>query len=129
MTPQELRTNAAVRLQDAEVLFNSGRYDAATYLCGYAVELSLKAKICDTLNWPNYPPAQNFFFKGFKIHDLDVLLLLTGHDAVIKQNYLSERSIVKTTWNPEMRYLPAGRVSLPGAADFLKAARVLLQQL
>ena len=89
MTPQDLRNNAAVRLQDAEVLFNSGRYDAATYLCGYAVELSLKAKICDTLSWPEYPPTQNFF-RNFRTHDLDVLLLLTGRDAVIKQNYLSE---------------------------------------
>ena len=82
MTPNDLRNNAAAKLQDAEVLFNNGRYDGAKYLCGYAVELSLKAKICETLNWSKYPPTEKIF-QGFKIHHLDTLLLLTGRADII----------------------------------------------
>jgi len=29
--------------------------DGATYLCGYAVEVALKFRICLTLNWPEFP--------------------------------------------------------------------------
>jgi HEPN domain-containing protein len=37
---------ARARLQDADILLTSERYDGAIYLCGYAVELALKARIC-----------------------------------------------------------------------------------
>ena len=127
MTLYDLRNNAAAKLQDAEVLFNNGRYDGAKYLCGYAVELSLKAKICDTLSWSKYPPTEKFL-QGFKIHHLDTLLLLTGRADTINQTCFSEWAVVKT-WDPEMRYHPAGHTSLAGATAFLQATRILLQQL
>ena len=31
------------RIEDAEALLTAGRFDGATYLCGYAVEVALKA--------------------------------------------------------------------------------------
>ena len=45
----ELRKIAKARLKDAEALLAAHRYDGAIYLCGYAVELALKARICQTL--------------------------------------------------------------------------------
>jgi HEPN domain-containing protein len=51
----ELRRIAWGRLRDAELLLNGGRYDGAAYLCGYAVELTLKARICRTLKWAGFP--------------------------------------------------------------------------
>ena len=42
----ELDGLAAARLEDAKVLLASGRYDGAVYMCGYAVEIALKARIC-----------------------------------------------------------------------------------
>ena len=51
LTVAELRAVSAARLDDAQSLFNAERYDGVVYLCGYAVELALKARICETLNW------------------------------------------------------------------------------
>jgi len=47
----ELDHIAVARIEDARVVFDAGRFDGAIYLCGYAVEVGLKARICRTLNW------------------------------------------------------------------------------
>ena len=74
-----LRANAQERLEDARALFEKGRFDGAAYLCGYAVEFALKARICDTLDIEDYPEH----LKGFKIHDLEDLRLLSGRSKAI----------------------------------------------
>lgn len=51
----ELDKIARARLEDAKGLLAAGRFDGATYLCGYAVEVALKARICRTLNWSEFP--------------------------------------------------------------------------
>lgn len=51
---REIKKIAKARLKDAEVLAASRRYEGAIYLCGYAVELGLKARICLTLKWPGF---------------------------------------------------------------------------
>src|SRR6266446_3994402 len=51
----ELEHIARARLDDAKVLLTAGRFDGATYLCGYAVEVALKARICRVLNWSEFP--------------------------------------------------------------------------
>lgn len=61
LTRAELLKIAEARLKDAEVLFHSKRYDGAIYLCGYAVEVALKARICSTLHWYGYPMTSNEF--------------------------------------------------------------------
>lgn len=53
----ELRRLAYARLADSRALYAAGRYDAALYLCGYAVELALKARICRTLRWGHRRPG------------------------------------------------------------------------
>jgi hypothetical protein len=40
----ELDKLAKARLDDARALLAANRFDGATYLCGYAVELALKAR-------------------------------------------------------------------------------------
>ena len=51
------------RLSDAEALYFAGRYSAAAYLSGYAIEVSLKHKICITLNWSEFPQTNAEFKK------------------------------------------------------------------
>ena len=51
----DLETLAHDRLSDAEALLAAGRYDGATYLGGYVVELALKRRICQTLGWDAFP--------------------------------------------------------------------------
>ncbi|WP_069470427.1 HEPN domain-containing protein [Candidatus Marithrix sp. Canyon 246] len=60
-TKTELRALAKARIKEAHILFDAKRYDAATYLCGYAVELSLKARICQTLGYTNFPETNKEF--------------------------------------------------------------------
>jgi HEPN domain-containing protein len=42
----ELDDIAQARIADAKVLLAGGRFDSAIYLCGYAVEVALKTRIC-----------------------------------------------------------------------------------
>lgn len=45
ITKPDLEALSIVRLDDAKLLFQSGRYSGAYYLSGYAVELAIKACI------------------------------------------------------------------------------------
>jgi HEPN domain-containing protein len=109
LTRAELRKIARARIQDARVLFRGRRYDGAVYLCGYAVELALKARICTVLHWPGFPSTSAEFkgLQSFKVHELDVLLRLAGREAKIKASYPVDWSVV-TQWDPEVRYQPIG---------------------
>lgn len=97
------------------MLLGANRADGAGYVCGYAVELALKARICETLNWPGFPENRREFenFASFRTHKLDVLLTLSGQERRIKSDYFSEWSAV-VSWDPETRY------RLVGGADALQ---------
>lgn len=106
---EDLRAVAEARIEDARVLLENNRFDGAAYVCGYAVELALKARICSALNWAGFPETRKEFenFSSFKTHKLDVLLALSGQENRIKTEYLSEWSVV-STWDPEARYKVVG---------------------
>jgi len=105
LTKQELQLIARARLQDAEALYRADRYDGSVYLCGYAVEIGLKNKICETLRWKGFPSTRSEFqdFQSFKTHSLDVLLRLSGAEDKIKKNFLAQWSVV-AKWDPEARW-------------------------
>lgn len=127
ITAPDLRTIAAARLDDARELLNAGRFDGATYLCGYAVELALKARICDTLGWAGFPDSRKEFerYQSFKTHSLEVLLSLTGQEQNVKGNYLAEWSAV-AVWDPESRYKRIGTAAEPETRLMINSAEVLL---
>ena len=54
---KDIKAIAKARLKDAQVLLRGNRFDGAIYLCGYAIELALKARICQTLKWGGYPAS------------------------------------------------------------------------
>ncbi|PYQ28114.1 MAG: hypothetical protein DMF56_16880 [Acidobacteria bacterium] len=112
ITIAELRAIANARLDDASVLFQNDRLDGAVYLCGYAIELSLKARICTTLGWLGFPVTRSEFenLASFKTHKLDVLLLLSGLEQLIKTKHLEQWSAV-STWDPEARYKSVGHTT------------------
>lgn len=123
----DLLAIAQARLDDAQVLMSAGKPDGAAYLCGYAVELSLKACICRTLGWPDYPATRNEFqgYQTFKTHVLDVLLHLSGRESFVKANLLAEWSAI-ATWDPEARYQPVGKIKAEDAQSMVEAAATLL---
>jgi len=138
----ELDRIARARLEDAEALREAGRYDGAAYLCGYAVEVALKARISRTLNWPDFPSTSGEFrnYTSFQTHDLDVLLRLSGQEARIKGQHLKLWSEV-VRWKAEWRYNVIRTMEGPGdllgamyhiekgyeAEAMIQAAEALLQ--
>src|SRR5438552_16621215 len=124
---KDLRTIARARMHDARVLLQSKRFDGAFYLCGYSVELALKARISQTLKWSGFPETANEFrnLQSLKTHNLEVLLRLSGVEGGVKSKYLAEWSVV-LDWNPEKRYQPIGQSTLQQAADMVTCAKRLL---
>jgi HEPN domain-containing protein len=126
----ELESLARARLVDAEALRLAGRYDSAIYLCGYAVELQLKAVICRTLRWAWFPSSSREFedLRSFRTHDFAVLLRLTGRaDEVLAAYEIEWKEVSK--WNPEMRYSPDGMADERKAWAMLDAATTLVRAL
>jgi hypothetical protein len=105
ISTKELRAIARARFRDADVLLRAKRFDGAWYLCGYAVELALKARICRTLKWPGFPGSRHEFegLQLVKAHDLDILLQFSGIADRVKTKHMAEWSVVRL-WNPEKRY-------------------------
>ena len=126
----DLRAIAHARLEDAKVLFGNQRTDGAGYVCGYAVELALKARICETLGWVGFPENRREFenFASFRTHKLDVLLALSGQELRIKSDYFSEWSAV-ATWDPEARYRAVGEADTLQVGLMLLSAETLLRVL
>jgi hypothetical protein len=124
-TRKELQDLALLRLQEAETLFSAGFYDGCAYLCGYVVELALKACICRLLDTDDYP-ATGEYKRVFAVHDLDQLLFLAGLSAKLDpadQTLLSNWSLA-VPWNPtERRYQAVGSVGQQQALDILNAVR------
>jgi HEPN domain-containing protein len=126
----ELKRVARARLRDSQVLCDKGRYDGAIYLCGYSVEIALKARICKTLKWAEFPLTNNEFktLQSFKTHDLDVLLKLSGIQEKIKTRYFAEWSLI-ATWDPEVRYKTVGSATKTDAVNLIQSANVLVKVL
>ena len=126
----ELKKIARARLKDADTLLSSKRYDGAIYLCGYAVELALKARICTTLRWEGYPESNKEFksYNNFRTHDLDVLLHLSGKEVFIKTNYFAEWSVV-VGWSPSSRYQIIGTTKKADVQPMIDSVKILLNKL
>ena len=124
---KDLRTIARARLREARVLLLAKRFDGAVYLCGYSVELALKARICRTLKWSAFPQTAKEFegLQSLKTHDLEVLLRLSGVEARVRTTFLAEWSAV-VDWTPEKRYQPIGQSTPQQAEDMVTCAERLL---
>ncbi|HIE02139.1 MAG TPA: HEPN domain-containing protein [Thiotrichaceae bacterium] len=128
-TPQELKKLAKSRLQESEILFSNHKYDAAVYLCGYAIELALKARICKTLKWSEFPNPSVKNPQTFKTHHLITLLALSGITHKVKSTCLAEWTVVTQgiAWDPELRYQKVGSYTRIDAANMINAVKTLLK--
>jgi hypothetical protein len=127
MSPRDLRSLATDRIEDARVLFDSGRVAGSMYLAGYAIECSLKARICDSLGWEEL--RSDGAYRSMKTHDLVFLLSFTGRESqVLSTAHLSYWSLV-TKWRPEMRYEHAAATSQSDAEAMLDACSRTMQLL
>ena len=108
------------------MLLRGRKYDGATYLCGYVVELALKARICKTLGWKEYRTTEKF--RSFRTHDLETLLVLSGVEEKITLQHEVAWSDVRR-WTPETRYGRVGTTHRADAEKMLASAEILLRAL
>lgn len=127
---EDLFAIAEARSEDVDVLLQHGRADVAEYLCGYIVELALKARICRTLNWAGFPETRKEFenYSSFRTHKLEVLLSMSGQEQRIKAEHLNEWSAVEK-WDPESRYHLIGQAEFTQVHLMWEAACKLLKVL
>ena len=125
ITLEDLKILEKERLEDAKALFKEKRYGGAVYICGYAVELGLKKKICQTLGWDKYPTDKKY--SNLKTHDLEVLLHFSGVEKFISINFKAEWSGV-LQWDPETRY-SAVSVTEAEARSMIESTEELLRVL
>jgi HEPN domain-containing protein len=130
LSAANLKAIARARLADAEALLKAGRLDGSAYVCGYVVEMALKARICKTLKWPGFPATRSEFegLQSLKTHDLDVLLHLSGREQYTKVRLFPEWTMV-SQWNPEARYQAVGTVTAVTAEGMIAAAQKILSRL
>jgi len=114
MTPYDLRMKAKKYIEDAKLLLDSSPANAF-YLAGYAVEFTLKARLCVTRKWPRMPRSlkecQNWNKRdGYDnkdrifIHDLDELLSLSDSIRIKKSTFTKIDWERACTWNEQVRY-------------------------
>lgn len=127
---KDIRLLAKARLKDAQVLLRGKRYGGALYLCGYAIEFALKARICQTLRWSGYPETTTEFggYTSLRTHNLEVLLHLSGIEVKIKTKMLAEWSVVNQ-WTPESRYSPIGKATQADASLMIASTKKLLSKI
>jgi len=108
---KELKKLSKERIKDSELLFSNRRYDSSAYICGYAVELALKYRICKCIKWSTFPETNSEFerLKFLKTHDYETLLSMTGKIEKIKTSMMTEWSVVMK-WDSENRYRPFGTI-------------------
>ena len=124
-TRVDLQSLARLRLREAEVLFEAGLYDGASYLCGYAVECALKAVICKQLDVNEYPHYRERLRGVFASHHLEDLRFLAGLSAKIGPGrpVLWQNWSTVVAWKSEQRYDSEGSQTAQNALDMLNAVR------
>ncbi len=121
-TRRDLQKLSCLRLKEAEALFSAACYDGCAYMCGYIVELALKAAVCATLGVEEYPEGR---LKGaLRTHNFDDLKLLAGMEQTFTTNpsRLANWSFA-SEWKPERRYEPQGTYDQVAAKAILDAVR------
>jgi HEPN domain len=134
LTVRQLRETARERIKDAEALFAAERYEGAMYICGYAVEIGLKARICKTLHWPDFPQTESEFggqnrkYSPFKTHLLNLLLSYSGREDHIRNQFTTQWSLVDS-WDPQSRYNPTIKSTRATRARYKAALKAKARQM
>ncbi|MGO8813741.1 MAG: HEPN domain-containing protein [Terriglobia bacterium] len=107
MNRTDLQSLAEDRLKDAGVLLANGRFGAAYYLAGYAVECALKACIAKLTKAEDFPIKNST--SAVYIHDLKKLAATARVEVAIAQLSNANQSFknnweIVNWWSEESRY-------------------------
>jgi hypothetical protein len=103
----DLQALAQAKLDDAVLLLSHRRFSNAYYLCGYAIELGLKACIARNIRAECIPDKD--FIKGIHTHNYPALIGLAGLSRELKERQdespdFSANWGVVAGWGPGSRY-------------------------
>ena len=96
-------------------------------MCGYAIEIKLKATICTKELLLGFPEKAHEFdgsMRKYRTHDLEKLVVMAGKETAVKTTSLGDWSII-LQWDPESRYATV-HPSMPDAKAFIESAERLL---
>jgi HEPN domain-containing protein len=124
MELEEILNNIRQKYADAVLLKEHGRYANSIYLSGYCVELSLKYAIAKHMNWTQFNTEGKFRF--LKVHDLELLVSLTGREVHIKKMSAWQ---VANKWNESKRYDDPAKATRSDADSMLFAVNKLVEDL
>jgi len=96
MDRSDLQILAEARVADAQALLQRGRWAAAYYLLGYAVECALKA--CAAKQFHEYEVPEKKIVNDFYTHRLDTLLDISGAKAALETHAAAD-SQFQVNWN------------------------------
>lgn len=118
------------KLASARILLGAGKYVDAVENCRFAVEIALKARIADLHGLPEVPKTAWEWKQKTKAnyftHNLDDLLIGSGQEQSLKLALFAEWSDV-VRWEVDVRYEPAGSVSMMDADVTVGAANAILE--
>jgi hypothetical protein len=96
MHRSDLQILAEARVADAEALLHGGRWAAAYYLLGYAVECGLKA--CAARQFREHEVPDKTIVNDFYTHRLDRLLEISGTKDDLQSRTAIDRGF-RVNWN------------------------------
>ncbi len=107
MNRDDLRLLSDARVEDARALLHAGRWAAAYYLLGYAVECGLKA--CAARQFRQDEIPEKTVVNDFYTHSLDRLLGISGVKAELETRKSAENGFqinwnTVRDWNETSRY-------------------------
>src|SRR5437660_586813 len=103
----ELQTMAEERVADASALLDAERYQAAYYLCGYAIECALKACIAKQIREFDFPDRK--LINDSYVHNLEKLLKVAGIERLLQEEegrngLFAENWAMVKDWSEASRY-------------------------
>jgi hypothetical protein len=132
LTRLQLLGNSLAKLRAAKAVTDKGDFDTATHLCGLAVELALKARICvdKTLTgWPeNDAEFKNARPLKLRTHGLEALLGMTGQETNVKVRCINEWGVC-LQWNIDTRYQPMGTAKRQSVEEMIRSAEAVIREL
>jgi len=116
------RAASIERWKDADCLHAAGRFQGAIYLCGYALECSLKFCVCLTRGIPHLEEREAKRLG----HALPELLDAAGLGELLPRNrdLLVAFQTISSRWSTEIRYSGGGSNS-KDSERFLRDSRAL----
>lgn len=120
-------------IKDARTLFDQGKYDNASYLAGYAVELVLKARFCTRRDWADFPDdradARQRGVPDVVTHDLERLLTLSDSVSLQASSMNNINWARATDWSSEQRYEAVGSITREHAEAQIEETKKLVVEM